>query len=342
MNKELKELALDITEQEYRDIPCLHYSALSKYAKDGFNAIEKLDEHVESSSFVFGSLVDTLMTEPEAFNSRYLVAEKIESSDALSLLVKDVFEQYKSTCSALKDVPREALIGEARKASYRNNYKDDTLYNYIIDKGSEYFNFLHMSNGRIIIDADLYAQAQQVVNTLKTDKNTEFLFRDDNPFEEDVKRYYQLKFRTNIDGTEFKCMFDLILVNYKTKEIVPIDLKTLSLKEWDFPTNFKKYYYWIQAKLYCKILKQIISEDEYFKDFTILPFRFVVINKESLIPLIWVYSECFGWNNIETYGNYKIMSLGDMINVLNHSMGRKVPMNINQIGSNELTDFLYE
>lgn len=342
MNKELKELSLDITEQEYREISCLHYSALSKFAKDGFNAIEHLEEHVDSPSFVFGSLVDTLITEPEEFNNRYLVTERIESSDSLNTLIKTIYDICKYEYIKLSDIPKESIIKEARQAAYRNNYKDDTLYNYIIEKGSDYYEFLNLAEGKVIIDTELYNKAQQTVAALKSNKNTEFLFRDNNPFDNDIKRYYQLKFKTTIENTEFKCMFDLIMVNYKTKEIIPIDLKTLSLKEWDFPTNFKKYHYWIQAKLYVKILKTIIEQDDYFKDFKILPFKFVVINKDSLIPLIWNYEECFNWDSMETYGTYKIEPMNNLILMLKESIGRKVPMHINEVGTNKISDFLYE
>lgn len=340
MNKELKELSLNITEKEYRDIPCLHYSALSKYVKEGFNAIESLEEHSDSSSFLFGSLVDTLITEPEEFNNRYVITERIESSDSLNLIIKDLYTEF--NCSELTDIPKERVLTVCRNASYRNNYKDDTLYKYVIEKGADYYRFLGLSNGKIIINLDLYTQALNTVNVLKNNKNTEFFFRENDPFNEDIKRYFQLKFKTTIDDIEFKCMFDLIMVNYTTKEIVPIDLKTLSLKEWDFPVNFKKYNYWIQAKLYTKILKSIIEEDSYFKEFKILPFKFLTINKESLTPLIWDYKECFNWDNSEKYGDFEIPSLSNMIKMLQLSLNKKVPNHIKEVGINDITEFLYE
>ena len=39
--------------------------------------------------------------------------------------------------------------------------------------------------------------------------------------------------------------------------------------------------------MYSQILKYICSKDDYFKDFIILPFKFVVINRDSLSPLVW-------------------------------------------------------
>lgn len=43
----------------------------------------------------------------------------------------------------------------------------------------------------------------------------------------------------------------------------------------------------IQARLYWQILKQNLCKDEYFKDFELLDYRFIVVNKKTLNPLVW-------------------------------------------------------
>ena len=45
--------------------------------------------------------------------------------------------------------------------------------------------------------------------------------------------------------------------------------------------------YWIQSGLYQSIVRLIAYNDEYFSDFEIRPFKFIVVNKNNLTPLIW-------------------------------------------------------
>ena len=44
---------------------------------------------------------------------------------------------------------------------------------------------------------------------------------------------------------------------------------------------------WIQSPLYKNVLETVISTDDYFKDFIVEDFKFIVINKVNLCPLIW-------------------------------------------------------
>ena len=55
-------------------------------------------------------------------------------------------------------------------------------------------------------------------------------------------------------------------------------IKTTSFYEDEFPqASFLKWGYYIQAQCILLFLDTICKKDEYFKDFTILPFEFIVI-----------------------------------------------------------------
>ena len=43
----------------------------------------------------------------------------------------------------------------------------------------------------------------------------------------------------------------------------------------------------IQANLYAEIIRQNIEKDEYFKDFKIADYRFIVICNRTRVPLVW-------------------------------------------------------
>ena len=82
-------------------------------------------------------------------------------------------------------------------------------------------------------------------------------------------------------------MADLLLINYDKKEIIPIDLKTSGKPEWDFYKSFIDWSYQIQARLYWRIIRDNLDRDPYFKDFKLLDYRFIVVNRKTLIPLVW-------------------------------------------------------
>jgi hypothetical protein len=104
-----------------------------------------------------------------------------------------------------------------------------------------------------------------------------------------IRRYYQLKFKAKLDGVNYRCMADEIIVNYEKKKIYPIDLKTSGKKEWHFEDSFEQWQYMIQARLYWRIIEANLQVDPYFKDFSLEDYRFVVVNKESLTPLVWEF-----------------------------------------------------
>lgn len=82
-------------------------------------------------------------------------------------------------------------------------------------------------------------------------------------------------------------------MDHRNKTISPIDLKTTGHPEEEFESSFAQWRYDIQAKLYTYILQECIKDDPYFKDFKILHYRFIVINKKTLAPIIWEFHENF-------------------------------------------------
>ena len=119
--------------------------------------------------------------------------------------------------------------------------------------------------------------------TLKTHPFTYQIFE----CNEDEEIFYQLKFKTEILGVNCRCMFDIIKVNHKNKTVEPMDLKTTGAGEEDFEQSFVKWNYWCQSGLYSDMLRKVMILDETFLSYDLLPFKFIVINKNNLTPLIW-------------------------------------------------------
>ncbi len=288
--KSLYDISWKVTEEEYRTNPALSYSTLAKYERGGFNELDKLFDKIETPSLTFGSAVDSIITGgQEEFDSRFLVAEFPSVPDSIIKILKSLFNQYgkEGQYKTLVEIPDNIIISETINQSYQLNWKPETRAKVIKEKGSEYYNLMYIAENKTIIDTNTYQDVCNAVNALKNDTATKFYFAEDNPFLPDIERLYQLKFKGTLKGVDYRCMMDLAVVDHQNKEVIPCDLKTSSHTEWDFYKSFNDWNYQIQCRLYWRLLKKTMEEDNYFKDFTLKDYRFIVVNKRTLTPLVW-------------------------------------------------------
>jgi len=345
--KSLKEISLPITEEEYRNDGCMHYSTLATFDRGGFNVLPTLFDRKESPSLTFGSIVDCLVTgTPEEFEKQYLVADSsVDGSDVLINVTKSLFNLYKEEYKRLEDIPQNILSASLDAVNYGGkNWHTITKIKKLLEVGSEYYRLMFVAKDKIIISSDSYNKALACVRALHESPATKFLFQADNPFEPEVERLYQLKFKATIEGIDFSCMADEILVLHKTKKILPIDLKTSSHKEYEFFKSFVEWDYQIQGRNYYRILKANVEKDDYFKDFEILNWHFVVVNKETLNPLVWEFKDTKTQGTL-TYGKEGQIKMKDPLDIakeLKYYLDHKpsVPMGILLDKPNDLTQYL--
>lgn len=345
MNKSIKELAWDVTESEYRKDPALSYSTLSRFEREGFNNIEHLFDKTETPSLTFGSAVDSIITGgQEEFDSRFMVAEFPSIPDSIIKIVKDVFREFNSTHRCLSDIPDVEIIGRASAYNYQPNWKPETRAKVIKEKGFEYYNLLYLAGNKTIIDTNTYQDICNAVDALKNSETTKFYFAPNNPFEPDIERFYQLKFKACFRDIDYRCMVDLIIVNHKEKWVKPVDLKTSSHTEWDFYKSFNEWRYDIQARLYWAIIRQNTNNDEYFKDFKLLDYDFIVANRRTLTPLVWTcpFTQALGTLTFGEGGHIKYRNPFEIGEELYYYLSSrpKVPRGINLTGSNDLSTWL--
>lgn len=290
--KKLSELALNITESEYRAINAKSYSMLSKLSRDGPMSIID-DKKEENDIMVFGSLIDCILTDNENIFNRFKVIDFEKISEKTRGIVDKIFNEYLYgvDIDELSKIERSIVDEILIKEEYYSNYKPDTKYNKFIEDASQYYSITYQNLflPQKIITRNMYEDAINVVSTIKNNKFTAPILNTDNGSE----IYYQLKFISFYDDLPIKCMFDIIRVDHVNKMIYPLDLKI----KVDAETNFLKTYYHfrydIQSKIYCYILNEILKKDDYYKDFTIRPFSFIVVNRFKPKPIIWVDRTCF-------------------------------------------------
>lgn len=305
----LYDISWQVDEPEYRKDPAYSYSTIARFHREGFEGLPKLFDKVESPSLLFGSLVDTLLTgSTEEFDNTFVVAEFPAIPDSQANVIKYIFNSFSNEYVSLRDVPDVAIINTTEVLDFQKNWKPETRAKVIKENGEEYYSLLHLATGKTLISTKDYQDAQECVNALKTSEYTREYFEPNNPFEDDIETFYQLKFKGTYKNIPLRCMADMIRVDHNKKTVLPIDLKTSFKKEWNFYESFIQWGYWIQAQLYWFIIRQNMDNHPLYKDYELLDYRFIVVSNYSRKPLVWEYKE----TKVETdcyYGNNPIAKI---------------------------------
>lgn len=342
MIKSLKEISWNVPEEVYRADEALSYSTLAKFNRSGFNELDHLFDKIETPSLTFGSAVDSIITGGESeFNSKFMVAEFPSVPDSITTIVKSLFNQFKETYNSLINIPDNDIINTALNYNYQNHWKPETRAKVIKEKGSQYYKLLYLSENKTILNKETYKDVYNTVDALKNSEATRKYFATNNPFD-NTERYYQLKFKATFDNIDYRCMADLIIVDHTKKHIIPVDLKTSSKAEWDFYKSFIDWRYDIQARLYWRIIRYNLDKDPYFKDFKLLDYRFIVANRKTLIPLVWVFESTQKTGDIITKNGNILTDPFTIGKELNGYLKNKpsVPYNIKLTEPNKLEDWL--
>lgn len=341
--KLLKDISWNVEEPVYRADNALSYSTIAKFARGGFNKLDSLFERVDTPSLTFGSAVDALSTGgQEEFNNNFLVADFPIVSDSVLKIVKAAFENYKDEYVNLSDIPNEKIIELTELLSYQLNWKPETRAKVIKEQGNDYYSLMYIAGDKKIIDTNTKNLVDMAVDALKTSESTKHYFADNNVFNNRFVREYQLKFKATLEGVDYRCMSDLLLIDHEKKIVYPIDLKTSSHYEWDFFESFIQWRYDIQARLYWRIIRHNMDKDPIYKDYALDDYRFIVVNKKTLTPLVWLFEDTKAAGTLFYGKDIKLedpFELGSMLsNYLNNKPN--VPVGIDSVNSNSITKWL--
>ena len=340
--KSLYDISWQVTEPEYREDPALSYSVLSKYEREGFEHLDKLFESFESPSLTFGSAVDCLITDgEEAFAERFFISDIPSMKPSVEPIVKEIYEKFHNSYTNINDILDSEIMPIIAEYKYQPNWKNETRCKVIKQEGYKYYQTMFMAGDKTILSQDMYNKVFACVRALKDSPQTGIYFCPNDPFS-DVERFYQLKFKGTLEGIDYRCMMDLAIVDHENKVIIPCDLKTSAHREYDFPKSFLQWRYDIQARLYSRLLKHTIEKDEYFKDFKVEDYRFIVVNNiDNPTPLVWKFGCTHALGGLKISGK-KLRDPQNIGGELTYYLKEKpsVPMDIHLKGTNSIEEWL--
>lgn len=298
--KSILDIAWNVPEETYRSDPSYHYSLLSDFRNKGVHFASELlnppEERKPSKSLIFGSLVDAMLTDESKL-------EQFENIGREEDVVKLTATEQKVATYILENqdyFPLQLL--KTDDAIFFQCFLDCEAYatsrpQTVLDKhGNRILDYLEKTIGKTsdkyqVTEEDWVDALECKAAILESSMGKYFTAL---PFDGDVERVNQLKlkWRDPRTGITYRVMLDNVYVDHNSKIIQPNDVKTSSSYEDEFYNSFLKWNYDIQARLYWRVLYNIIKDDLYFKDFTILPFQFLVVSRYSKTPIIWRYDDC--------------------------------------------------
>ena len=287
---EQTQLFANITEEEYRNLPHINYSKISKFITEGPSSLINNSNKLNKNHINLGSLFDTLLTSPQDFNNKYFIGEE-SLSEKILLIIQEF--------NLLKDKSEQELITLLNKHEFWGNLKDDNrLKKFYISKDvNNYINALNINNNLKYITKKELELITYKINLLKTHPFTEDIFNND-----EYELIYQAKIIS--DDLEAKCMFDLLVIDHVHQVIWPIDFKFMSDTSRNFLRSFEKFNYYIEATLYSDILNyELIKLD---LDYEVMDFTFIVISQINDVILQYIPEINFDSSNNLVFVNNKI------------------------------------
>jgi len=285
------------TEPEYRKLPNLSYSGLAGVDKNPANLLN--NGFKMTKSMIYGSVVDCLLFDgQEDFKEKYAILEYDGPTDTVKDIVDAVYSSYIETKGSFlfsKDATLKSLsdtvLRLARQMEYgAKNWKDETIVNKIINEGgNEYFNFLQENIDKVVVDPWMYERA---INSIETLTNHEFSKKYLVPEHEDIEIHFQYPIDWVYDGVPCKSLLDILYIDHREKQIIPVDLKTTYDNVLMFPPNYVKWKYYIQAAFYSKAVSYLKLEYPNIFNYSVEQFRFMVISStDTKRPLVWMTSK---------------------------------------------------
>lgn len=340
MRKSLYDISWQVDEPTYRKDTALSQSTISSYERGGFESLDTLFEPYSSPSLTFGSAVDCIITDgEEAFANRFFISDMPKVSPTAEPIVKEIYNTFHNSYTNINDIPESELMPILSQMGWKGNTNWGTKAkcDAIRKEGSQYYQTMFMAGDKTILSQDTYNKVFACVRALKDSPQTKMYFAENDPFN-DIERFYQLKFKEKLDNNIYRGMMDLIVVDHKNKVIYPCDLKTSHNREYNFPKSFIQFRYDIQARLYWRLIRKAMDKDDYFKDFKLANFKFIVVNNfDAPLPLVWGFGKTQSVGTIELGGN-KLRDPETIGDELYKYLECKpfVPFNIDQNGVNSI------
>jgi hypothetical protein len=287
------------TEKEYRAVPMDSSSSLKEFSVDRKKYHKKyiLGEAVEddeNKAAVMGRVVETLLLEPELFESRFhmstcegaptgLMNDFVEALYKRTVEATDVFGKV---ARSFEDISKDAYVDSGFKIKY-----EAVMNKFAGSEAETYYDEIRVvrAKGLTVVTANDMNNAERIVAELRNNFVTRDVVNLVKSSRYDVYNQYQVE-GFDVLGLQCKGMMDKIVVDHELKTLQIYDLKCT----WSVENFYEEYYLYrrayIQAYVYYLGGLQIL-EDLGIPEYRLEYPKFIVCDSTSYMnPLIYTLS----------------------------------------------------
>lgn len=291
----------NVSEKAYREVGLDSSSSLKDFALDRKKYFRKyiLGEDVEdkdSQAALMGRIVETLLMEPELFDTRFAMSAVAKSPTGKMLDFVEALYDFTILATSdegdltrsFEDIAKDAYVKSGYSISLERVLKsfegdNEIYYNEILEVRTK---------GLSVVTAQDVTNAENIVQELKTNVVTRDLVNMETMSRFTVINQHQVEGYT-VDGHLFKSMKDKTIMDHQRKTVQTYDLKCV----WAVENFYEEYYLYrrayIQAYLYYVAdLYLTTLKDGGCYGYTVLPPKFIVCDSTNYYnPLIYTLGQ---------------------------------------------------
>ena len=171
--KSLRDYSMNIPEQEYHDYPAWSHSIISRYARNGFNAIATLhDKLTPNASMRFGSLFDSIITRGKETLNHYIVT----STDVPEAERKALEYIASKTTEPLDELEPRFITDCCDECGYQTRWGFDARMKHLLPL-KDYYDKLR--SGKEVVSENDWREAVEMANIFHNDPYLKTIFGKD-------------------------------------------------------------------------------------------------------------------------------------------------------------------
>ena len=230
---------------------------------------DKMEQHL-----IEGSLLHCLLLEEDKFHEKYVVSPVNLPGDSIKNVVDKVFTRaWANNNLDLSLEQNEFEILEILKdINLYQSLKTDAqrVEKVITDASISYYNFLTTKGDKAVIDEETLNKVKGYAEIVRSNEKITSLLNIGGPFSmSEVPLVMDTKYAFGLRG-----FVDNVNIDHGAKVIYINDLKTSGKLLQDFPETIEYYKYWLQAAVYCKLVRANYGLSDYK-----IKFHFIVVDK---------------------------------------------------------------
>jgi len=230
---------------------------------------DKMEQHL-----IEGSLLHCLLLEEDKFHEKYVVSPVNLPGDSIKNVVDKVF--IRALVKGHTDLSLEEnefdILDILKEINLYQSLKTDAqrVEKVITDASISYYNFLTTKGDKAVIDEETLNKVKGYAEIVRSNEKITGLLNIGGSFSmSEVPFVMDTQYDFGLRG-----IVDNVNIDHTNKVIYINDLKTSGKLLQDFPETIEYYKYWLQAAVYCRLVRANYGLSNYK-----IKFHFIVVDK---------------------------------------------------------------